>query len=109
MQRHFSVDRPDLLWVADITDVATGTGFPPLVVVIDVFNRRVRRLDHGSPFQDRNRPLQAFNMARKQRQPLPTHPIKRVKCPGVAGLVDGYQFERPLKGQAFTTFGTALP
>ncbi len=39
--REFTADRPDALWVADITYVPTGSGFLYLAVVLDVFSRRV--------------------------------------------------------------------
>ena len=41
VQREFSADRPDALWVADITYVPTGSGFLYLAVVLDVFSRRI--------------------------------------------------------------------
>jgi putative transposase len=41
VQRDFSADRPDQLWVADITYVATWVGFVYVAFVIDVFSRRV--------------------------------------------------------------------
>jgi transposase InsO family protein len=41
VQREFAADRPDVLWVADITYVPTGSGFLYLAVVLDVFSRRV--------------------------------------------------------------------
>lgn len=39
--RDFTTDRPDALWVADITYVPTGSGFLYLSVVLDAFSRRV--------------------------------------------------------------------
>ena len=41
VQRNFSANAPDQLWVADITYVPTLTGFLYLAVVLDVFSRRV--------------------------------------------------------------------
>jgi transposase InsO family protein len=41
VQREFVADRPDALWVADITYVPTGSGFLYLAVVLDVFSRRI--------------------------------------------------------------------
>jgi len=41
VDRKFSADRPDQLWVADITYVPTWTGFLYLAVVLDVYSRRV--------------------------------------------------------------------
>ena len=41
VDRDFTVDGPDQLWVADITYVPTWAGFLYLAVVIDAFSRRV--------------------------------------------------------------------
>lgn len=41
VNRQFSAERPDQLWVADITYVATWTGFVYVAFVIDVFSRRI--------------------------------------------------------------------
>lgn len=41
VNRDFGVDRPDALWVADITYVPTLAGFLYLAVVVDAFSRRV--------------------------------------------------------------------
>lgn len=41
IDRKFSADRPDQLWVADITYVPTWSGFLYLAVVLDVYSRRV--------------------------------------------------------------------
>jgi len=41
VQRHFVADRPNQLWVADITYVATWSGFVYVAFVIDVFARRI--------------------------------------------------------------------
>ena len=41
VERDFSADRPDALWVADVTYVPTGSGFLYLSVVLDAFSRRV--------------------------------------------------------------------
>ena len=41
VEREFVADRPDALWVADITYVPTGSGFLYLAVVLDVFSRRI--------------------------------------------------------------------
>ena len=41
VQRHFSADATNVLWVADATYVPTGEGFLYLAVVLDVFSRRV--------------------------------------------------------------------
>ncbi len=41
VQRDFSADRPNQLWVSDLTYVATWRGFVYVAFVIDVFSRRV--------------------------------------------------------------------
>ena len=41
VERDFSADGPDRLWVADITYVPTWAGFIYLAVVLDAFSRRV--------------------------------------------------------------------
>lgn len=41
VDRKFSADAPDKLWVADITYVPTWSGFLFLAIVLDVFSRRV--------------------------------------------------------------------
>jgi len=41
VQRSFTAMRPNQLWVADLTYVATGTGFVFVAFVIDVFARRI--------------------------------------------------------------------
>jgi len=41
VQRHFKADRPNQLWVADITYVATWSGFVYVAFVTDVFSRKI--------------------------------------------------------------------
>lgn len=41
VERRFSASRPNQLWVADITYVATWAGFVYVAFVIDVFSRRI--------------------------------------------------------------------
>jgi len=41
VQRRFVADRPDQLWVADFTYVATWSGFVFVAFVLDVFSRRL--------------------------------------------------------------------
>lgn len=68
VDRDFSADRPDALWVADITYVPTGSGFLYLAVVLDAFSRRVV----GWAMAGRLRTglvLAALGMAVTQRKP----------------------------------------
>jgi putative transposase len=58
VQRDFTAEGPDELWVADITYVPTGAGFLYLAVVLDAFSRRVaqrflRRMGDGKPSAQR--------------------------------------------------------
>lgn len=41
VQRQFTADRPNQLWVADFTYVATLRGFVYVAFVLDVFSRRI--------------------------------------------------------------------
>jgi putative transposase len=41
VQRKFVAERPNQLWVADITYVATWSGFAYVAFVVDVFSRRI--------------------------------------------------------------------
>jgi putative transposase len=41
VQRHFTADRPNALWLADVTYVPTDEGWLYLAVVLDVFSRYV--------------------------------------------------------------------
>jgi len=41
VQREFSADRPNRLWVADLTYVATWIGFVYVAFVVDVFSRKI--------------------------------------------------------------------
>lgn len=50
VQRQFKADRPNALWVADFTYVATWQGFAYVAFVVDVFARRIVgwRLSHSA-------------------------------------------------------------
>ena len=41
VQRSFTADRPNRLWVADLTYVATWMGFVYVAFVVDAFSRRI--------------------------------------------------------------------
>ncbi|MDE0438044.1 MAG: IS3 family transposase, partial [bacterium] len=68
VRRHFTADGPDRTWVSDITYVPTRAGFLYLVVVIDVWSRRVvgwsMRADMTTPLV-----TDALEMAIGQRKP----------------------------------------
>jgi putative transposase len=68
VRRQFEAERPDRLWVADISYIGTWEGFLYLAVVIDVFSRRVV----GWAIADHMRtelPLDALSMAVRDRCP----------------------------------------
>jgi putative transposase len=68
VQRHFAADRPNVLWLADVTYVDTAEGFLYVAAVLDVFSRLIvgwameQRL--GSQLV-----LSALRMAYTQRRP----------------------------------------
>lgn len=68
VRRQFNADRPDRLWVADITYIPMAAGFLYLAVVIDVWSRRVVG---WSMRDDLTTPLvtDALDMALTQRRP----------------------------------------
>jgi putative transposase len=55
VDRNFTADAPDKLWVADITYIPTWSGFLFLAVVMDVFSRADRRMGDGKPHAQRTR------------------------------------------------------
>jgi putative transposase len=68
VQRCFTADRPDRLWVADITYVPTLAGFLFLAVVMDVFSRRIVGWAMATHLRT-ELILDALNMAIYQRRP----------------------------------------
>jgi transposase InsO family protein len=68
VERDFSADGPDQLWVADITYVPTGSGFLYLSVVLDAFSRRVVGWAMAGHLRT-ELVLAALDMAVAQRQP----------------------------------------
>ena len=68
VERDFSVDGPDRLWVADITYVPTWAGFLYLAVVLDAWSRRVVGWSMATHLRT-ELVLDAFDMAVWQRQP----------------------------------------
>lgn len=68
VERHFSAERPDQLWVADITYIPTWSGFLYLAVVLDVWSRRVVGWSMAAHLRT-ELVLDALNMALGQRRP----------------------------------------
>lgn len=68
VDRNFFADRPDQLWVADITYIPTWAGFLYLAVILDAFSRKIV----GWAIADHLRTElveEAFGMAIHRRQP----------------------------------------
>ena len=68
VDRKFSAEAPDRLWVADITYLPTWAGFLYLAVVLDAFSRRVVGWAMASHLRT-SLVLDALEMALKQRRP----------------------------------------
>jgi putative transposase len=68
VQRAFTAEAPDRLWVADITYIATWAGFLYLAVVLDAFSRRVVGWAMANHLRTRL-VLDALEMALGQRRP----------------------------------------
>jgi putative transposase len=68
VDRKFTAEAPDQLWVADITYVPTWAGFLYLAVVLDAFSRRVVGWAMKSHMRT-DLVLEALNMAIQRRKP----------------------------------------
>ena len=68
VQREFTVDAPDRLWVADITYISTWAGFLYLAIVLDAFSRRIVGWAMANHLRTRL-VLDALDMTIAQRRP----------------------------------------
>jgi len=68
LQREFSVDHPDRVWVTDITYIRTWQGWLYLAVVMDLYSRRIVGWSMGR-WINRHLVIDALNMAIGQRCP----------------------------------------
>ena len=68
VERQFTAEAPDRIWVADITYVPTWTGFVYLAIVLDVFSRKVVGWAMANHLRT-ELVLAALNMAIGQRRP----------------------------------------
>ena len=68
VQRKFSADAPDRLWVADITYIPTWAGFLYLAAVLDAFSRRIVGWSMAGDLKSRL-VVDALEMALSQRRP----------------------------------------
>ena len=63
VQRQFTADAPNRLWVADITFVPTWSGFAYVAFVTDAFSRKITGWTVSSRLTTQSLPLQALEMA----------------------------------------------
>jgi len=68
VERDFTADRPNLLWVADITYIPTWAGFLYLAVALDAFSRRIVGWAMATTLHTQL-VLDALNMALATRRP----------------------------------------
>jgi putative transposase len=68
VDRHFTAEARDQLWVADITYIPTRSGFLYLAVVVDVWSRRVVGWSMATHLKT-DLVVAALNMALEQRRP----------------------------------------
>ena len=68
VERNFTAEAPDRLWVADITDIPTWAGFLYLAVVLDTFSRRIVGWSMATTLA-KQLVLDALNMALATRRP----------------------------------------
>jgi transposase InsO family protein len=74
VQRQFTADAPNLLWVADITQHPTGEGWLYAAAVLDVFSRKVIGWSMSEHLHMQI-VLEALNMAVRSRRPVPGRTI----------------------------------
>ena len=68
VERNFTAEAPDRLWVADITYIPTWTGFLYLAVVLDAYSRRIVGWSMATTLA-KQLVLDALNMALTTRRP----------------------------------------
>ena len=68
VERNFTAEAPNLLWVADITYIPTWAGFLYLAVVLDAYSRRIVGWSMATTLA-RQLVLDALNMALATRRP----------------------------------------
>jgi putative transposase len=70
LDRQFTVDAPDRVWVGDITFVPTREGWLYLAILLDLHSRRIVGWSMSEK-QNRQLAIDALTMAIEQRQPEP--------------------------------------
>ncbi len=70
LDRHFTVEKPNMAWTGDVTYIATDEGWLYLAVVIDLFSRRIVGWSMKTTI-DRPLVIDVLEMACMQRRPEP--------------------------------------
>jgi transposase InsO family protein len=70
LERNFTVDRPNRVWVGDITFIPTREGWLHLAVLLDLYSRKVVGWAMGDR-QNRQLAIDALAMAIERRKPKP--------------------------------------
>lgn len=110
VERDFSAEGRDRLWVADITYIPTWAGFLYLAVVMDAWSRRVVGWSMA-PHLRTELVLDALNMALEQRRPAGVihHSDQGTQYTSIAfGLRCGEAGVRPSMGSVGDCFDNAL-
>lgn len=95
LDRKFTVDRNNQVWVSDITYIRTNHGWLYLTVIIDLFNRKVVGWAMGNNLSAQGTIVQAWRMAIKNRkitQELIFHSDRGVQyaCTTFTNIIKGY-------------------
>ena len=93
MERDFSADAPDRLWVADVTYVPIWAGFLFLAVVVDAFSRRVVGWSMANHMRTARRVHIPKEGARDKTRPIgiPTLEDKVLQCSVLMALEPVYE------------------
>jgi putative transposase len=70
LQRHFTAQRPNQIWLADITYIATKGGFVYLAAILDLYSRRIVGWAMDRHIRE-ELTIRALKMALEQREPAP--------------------------------------
>ena len=110
VERNFSAEGPNELWVADITYVPTAAGFLYLAVVVDAWSRRVVGWSMQAHLKT-ELVLKGLDMAVEQRRPrgVILHSDQGCQCTSIAfGLRCKHAGVRPSMGSVGDAYDNAL-
>jgi transposase InsO family protein len=97
LNRSFSVDRKNQVWVSDITYVRTNQGWLYLTVIIDLFDRKVIGWAMSKDLSAQNTSIKAWRMAKKKYPITDTlifHSDRGIQyaCTAFANILNGNKF-----------------